>query len=65
MITMKALVNKSPPSAVSTVDVETLRQQLQHQESTIHELRVLVQKLTRENSQLKSHVDSKEYEVQL
>ncbi|XP_055624829.1 ARF GTPase-activating protein Git isoform X2 [Toxorhynchites rutilus septentrionalis] len=59
------VAQQSPPSIVSNVDVETLRQQLQHQESTIQELRVLVQKLTRENSHLKSHVDSKEYEVQL
>lgn len=58
-------MNKSPPSVVSNVEVETLRQKLQDQESTIHELRELIQKLASENNQLKSHLDSKEYDVQL
>ncbi|XP_019547535.3 ARF GTPase-activating protein Git [Aedes albopictus] len=64
-VAQQALVNKSPPSVVSNVEVETLRQKLQDQESTIHELRELIQKLASENNQLKSHLDSKEYDVQL
>ncbi|XP_062542014.1 ARF GTPase-activating protein Git [Armigeres subalbatus] len=64
-VAQQALVNKSPPSVVSNVEVETLRQKLQDQESTIHELRELIQKLASENNQLKSHIDSKEYDVQL
>ncbi|XP_065093760.1 ARF GTPase-activating protein Git [Ochlerotatus camptorhynchus] len=64
-VAQQALVNKSPPSVVSNVEVETLRQKLQDQESTINELRELIQKLASENNQLKSHIDSKEYDVQL
>lgn len=67
-VAQQALVNKSPPSAVSgvsNVEVETLRQKLQDQESTIQELRVLIQKLTSENCQLKHHLDAKECDVQL
>lgn len=64
-VAQQALVNKSPPSVVSNVEVESLRQKLQDQESTIHELRELIQKLASENNQLKSHIDSKEYDVQL
>ncbi|XP_055614098.1 ARF GTPase-activating protein Git [Uranotaenia lowii] len=62
----QAIVNKSPHgAAVPSVEVESLRQKLHDQESTIHELRVLIQKLTSENCQLKSRIDSKEYDVQL
>ncbi|XP_058458322.1 ARF GTPase-activating protein Git [Malaya genurostris] len=64
-VAQQALVNKSPPSTVSNAEVETLRQKLQDQESTINELRVLVQKLTSENCQLKSSMSSKDSEVLL
>ncbi|XP_058838566.1 ARF GTPase-activating protein Git [Topomyia yanbarensis] len=64
-VAQQALVNKSPPSVVSNAEVETLRQKLQDQESTINELRVLVQKLTSENCQLKSNMGSRESEVLL
>ncbi|XP_053684995.1 ARF GTPase-activating protein Git [Sabethes cyaneus] len=65
-VAQQALVNKSPPSIVSNAEVETLRQKLQDQESTINELRVLVHKLTSENCQLKSrNVSPKEPEVLL
>lgn len=64
-VAQQALVNKSPPSVVSNIEVENLRQKLQDQESTISELRELIQKLANENNQLKSHLDSKEHDVQL
>lgn len=64
-VAQQALVNKSPPSVVSNVEVETLRQKLHDQESTINELRELIQKLASENNQLKCRIDSKEYDVQL
>ncbi|XP_053672601.1 ARF GTPase-activating protein Git [Anopheles nili] len=64
-VAQQALVNKSSPAAVSNVEVETLRQRLHDQELTIHELRSMVQKLASENDQLKSHIDTKEHEVQL
>uniref|UniRef100_A0AAG5DT79 CCHC-type domain-containing protein n=1 Tax=Anopheles atroparvus TaxID=41427 RepID=A0AAG5DT79_ANOAO len=60
-----ALVNKSSPAAVSNVEVETLRQRIQDQELTIQELRSMIQRLASENSQLKSHFDTKDHEVQL
>lgn len=64
-VAQQALVNKSPPSVVSNIEVETLRQKLQDQESTISELRELIQKLATENNQLKSHLVCKEHDVQL
>uniref|UniRef100_A0A182LXY4 Arf-GAP domain-containing protein n=1 Tax=Anopheles culicifacies TaxID=139723 RepID=A0A182LXY4_9DIPT len=64
-VAQQALVNKSSPAAVSNVEVETLRQRIQDQELTIHELRSMVQKLASENNQLKSTIDTKEHEVQL
>ncbi|XP_058063792.1 ARF GTPase-activating protein Git [Anopheles bellator] len=64
-VAQQALVNKSSPAAVSNVEVETLRQRIQDQELTIHELRTMIQRLASENNQLKSHIDSKEHEVQL
>lgn len=67
-VAQQALVNKSPPSSgggPTSAEVESLRQKLQDQESTIQELRILVQKLTSENCQLKHSLDAKEYDVQL
>ncbi|XP_052872850.1 ARF GTPase-activating protein Git [Anopheles cruzii] len=64
-VAQQALVNKSSPAAVSNVEVETLRQRIQDQELTIHELRTMIQRLASENNQLKCHIDSKEHEVQL
>uniref|UniRef100_A0A182JM45 Uncharacterized protein n=1 Tax=Anopheles atroparvus TaxID=41427 RepID=A0A182JM45_ANOAO len=64
-VAQQALVNKSSPAAVSNVEVETLRQRIQDQELTIHELRSMIQRLASENSQLKSHFDTKDHEVQL
>ncbi|XP_050074011.1 ARF GTPase-activating protein Git [Anopheles maculipalpis] len=64
-VAQQALVNKSSPAAVSNVEVETLRQRVQDQELTIHELRSMIQKLASENNQLKSTIDTKEHEVQL
>lgn len=67
-VAQQALVNKSPPSSgggPTSAEVENLRQKLQDQESTIQELRILVQKLTSENCQLKHSLDAKEYDVQL
>ncbi|XP_049292992.1 ARF GTPase-activating protein Git [Anopheles funestus] len=64
-VAQQALVNKSSPAAVSNVEVETLRQRIQDQELTIHELRSMIQKLASENNQLKSTIDTKDHEVQL
>uniref|UniRef100_A0A182QWG5 Arf-GAP domain-containing protein n=1 Tax=Anopheles farauti TaxID=69004 RepID=A0A182QWG5_9DIPT len=64
-VAQQALVNKSSPAAVSNVEVETLRQRIQDQELTIHELRNVIQKLASENNHLKSTIDTKEHEVQL
>ncbi|XP_035789748.1 ARF GTPase-activating protein GIT2-like [Anopheles albimanus] len=64
-VAQQAPVNKSSPVAISNVEVVTLRQRIQDQELTINELRAVIQKLASENSQLKSHIDSKEHEVQL
>uniref|UniRef100_A0A182N9G0 Arf-GAP domain-containing protein n=1 Tax=Anopheles dirus TaxID=7168 RepID=A0A182N9G0_9DIPT len=64
-VAQQALVNKSSPAAVSNVEVETLRQRIQDQELTIHELRSVIQKLASENNQLKSTIDTKDHEVQL
>ncbi|XP_035907037.1 ARF GTPase-activating protein GIT1 [Anopheles stephensi] len=64
-VAQQALVNKSSPAAVSNVEVETLRQRVQDQELTIHELRSMIQKLASENNQLKSTIDTKDHEVQL
>uniref|UniRef100_A0A182WWC8 Arf-GAP domain-containing protein n=1 Tax=Anopheles quadriannulatus TaxID=34691 RepID=A0A182WWC8_ANOQN len=64
-VAQQALVNKSSPAAVSNVEVETLRQRIQDQELTIHELRSMIQKLASENNQLKSSIDTKDHDVQL
>uniref|UniRef100_A0A2M4CTA9 Putative gtpase-activating of the git family n=1 Tax=Anopheles darlingi TaxID=43151 RepID=A0A2M4CTA9_ANODA len=64
-VAQQAPVNKSSPVAISNVEVVTLRQRIQDQELTINELRAVIQKLASENSQLKSHIDTKEHEVQL
>ncbi|XP_038118795.1 ARF GTPase-activating protein GIT2 [Culex quinquefasciatus] len=64
-VAQQALVNKSPPGGPTSAEVESLRQKLQDQESTIQELRILIQKLTSENCQLKHSLDTKEYDVQL
>lgn len=64
-------MNKSPPvvagvpTTATSAELESLRQKLQDQEATIHELRILIQKLTSENCQLKHSLDAKEYDVQL
>ncbi|XP_058125048.1 ARF GTPase-activating protein Git [Anopheles ziemanni] len=64
-VAQQALVNKSSPAAVSNVEVETLRQRIQDQELTINELRSMIHRLASENSQLKSHFDTQDHEVQL
>jgi TolA-binding protein len=50
------MVNRN--SAENNVEVDTLKRQLKSSEMTISELKTMVEKLTMENSMLKTRIDS-------
>lgn len=76
MNTNSTIVTKPPTpplsmnrnSAENHVEVDTLKRQLKSSEMTISELKTMVEKLTMENSMLKTRIDSQlvpEEDVQL